>query len=129
MSRGRVTRRPALGINTQISWVYTNEPDSTADFYAGKLGFECLRDEGGARIFATAHGAAIGVCKVFGDRVVEPGGGMISLVVADVDDCYRQLIERGVDIRQPPHRLAQFGGYTFFVTDPNGYVIEFQQFV
>ena len=91
-------------IVAQISWVYTQELDSTADFYADKLGFKCLRAEDGARIFATANGAAIGICQAFEDRVVEPKGGMISLVIDDVDGCYRQLVERGVEIRQPPHR-------------------------
>ena len=109
--------------------MYTQELDSTADFYAAKLGLECIRDEGGARIFATADGAAIGVCRAFGDRVVEPRGGMISLVIDDVNGCFRRLSEAGVEIDRAPHRLEQFGIYTFFVRDPNGYVIEFQQFV
>ena len=118
-----------LGIERQISWVYTHELDTTAEFYADKIGLKCLRDEGGARIFATADNAAIGVCQAFAERVVEPRGGMISIVTDDVDAWYRQLLDRGVEIEQAPHRLEQFGIYSFFVTDPNGYVIEFQQFL
>jgi uncharacterized glyoxalase superfamily protein PhnB len=53
---------------------------------------------------------------------------MISIVSNDVDAWYRRLLDKGVDIVQPPHRLERFGICTFFVTDPNGYVIEFQQF-
>ena len=117
----------------QISWVYTQDLESTADFYADVLGLECIRDEGNARIFATAASAAIGVCSAFEDRafvnrVVEPKGGMISIVTDDVDAWYRRVIEKAVAVARPPHRLEQFGIYTFFVTDPNGYVIEFQQF-
>jgi len=123
-----LANRP-VKIIRQISWVYTHELNSTADFYAAKLGLECIRDQGSARIFATADGAAIGICQAFADRVVEPRGGMISLVTDDVDGCYRRLSEAGVEIDQAPHRLEQFGIYTFFVHDPNGYVIEFQQFV
>lgn len=115
-------------ITRQISWVYTQTLDSTADFYASQLGFECISDEGAARIFATASGAAIGVCEAFAERVVEPKGGMISIVTDDVDAWYARLVENGVEIEQPPHRLQQFGITTFFVQDPNGYVIEFQQF-
>ena len=118
----------AADIASQITWVYTYDLDSTADFYTNKLGFECLSDEGPARIYATAHGARIGICEAFADRVVEPKGGMISLVTDDVDGWYRHLVERGVEIDQAPHRLEQFGIYTFFVRDPNGYVLEFQQF-
>jgi predicted enzyme related to lactoylglutathione lyase len=115
-------------ISMQISWVYTQELDSTAEFYADVLGLECIRDEGDARIFATAVSAAIGVCSAFANRVVEPKGGMISIVTDDVDAWYRRITEKGVAVAGPPHRLEQFGIYTFFVTDPNGYVIEFQQF-
>ena len=119
----------SLQINGQISWVYTHDLDSTAEFYACLPGLDCVRDEGRARIFATAENAFIGVCEAFDDRVVEPKGGMISLLTDDVDDCYRQLIASGVAVEGPPHRLAQFGIYTFFLRDPNGYRIEFQQFV
>ena len=117
----------------QISWVYTHDLDSTVEFYAEALGLECIRDEGDARIFATATSAAIGVCGAFADpafvnRVVEPKGGMISIVTDDVDAWYRRLVEKGITVAGPPHRLEQFGIYTFFVSDPNGYVIEFQQF-
>ncbi|MCP4470728.1 MAG: VOC family protein [Gammaproteobacteria bacterium] len=116
------------GIVAQISWLYTEDLDTSASFYADVLGLECTRDEGGARVFATGENAGIGVCRVFADRVVEPRGGMISIVTSDVDAWYQRLVGQGVSITRPPHRLEQFGIYTFFVTDPNGYVIEFQQF-
>ena len=112
----------------QISWVYTQDLESTAEFYADALGLECIRDEGNARIFATATSAAIGVCCAFANRVVEPKGGMISIVTDNVDVWYQKITEKGVAVEGPPHRLEQFGIYTFFVTDPNGYHIEFQQF-
>jgi predicted enzyme related to lactoylglutathione lyase len=118
----------AAKISLQISWVYTQEFDSTANFYADGLGLKCIREGDGARLFATTANAAIGVCAVFGDRVVEPKGGMISIVTEDVDAWYRRLVDRGVTIAEPPQRFEGFGIYTFFVTDPNGYVIEFQQF-
>ena len=116
------------GIVAQISWLYTEDLDKSASFYADVLGLECIRDEGDARIFKTAENAGIGVCRAFAERVVEPRGGMISIVTNDVDAWYLRLLDKGVDIAQPPHRLEQFGIYTFFITDPNGYVIEFQQF-
>ena len=112
----------------QISWVYTEDLDTTVEFYADALGLECIRDEGDARIFATAASAAIGVCRAFENRVVEPKGGMISIVTDDVDAWYRKIIDKDVTVAGPPHRIEQFSIYTFFVTDPNGYVIEFQQF-
>jgi predicted enzyme related to lactoylglutathione lyase len=125
---GRNLDNSKTDISMQISWVYTRNLDSTAEFYADALGLECIRDEGAAWIFATAASAAIGVCCAFENRVVEPKGSMISIVTDDVDTWYRRLVEKGITVAGPPHRLEQFGIYTFFVTDPNGYVIEFQQF-
>ena len=114
-------------IQAQITWVYTEDLHQSERFYRDVLGLECIRDEGRARIFRTVGDAAIGVCEIFKDRVVEPKGGMISLVTDDVDAWYRKLKQAGIDA-EPPHRLEQFGIYTFFAKDPSGYVIEFQQF-
>ncbi len=121
-------RNPNSSILAQISWVYTGDLDATTRFYADVLGLDCIREAGGARIFATAEHAGIGVCQAFADRVIEPRGGMISIVTDDVDAWYRHLLGKGVEIAQPPRRLEQFAIYSFFVTDPNGYHIEFQQF-
>ncbi len=115
-------------ITRQIAWVYTRDIDSTAKFYTDCLGLECIREAGRARLFATTGETAIGVCEIFAERVVEPKGGMISLVTDDVDAWYRRLLERGANIEAPPRRLERFGIYSFFIRDPNGYVIEFQQF-
>lgn len=114
-------------IQAQITWVYTEDLHQSERFYRDVLGLECTRDEGKARIYRTAGDAAIGVCEIFEDRVVEPKGGMISLVTDDVDGWYQKLKQSGVEA-EPPHRLDQFGIFTFFVKDPSGYVIEFQQF-
>ena len=115
------------GIQTQINWVYTENLQQSEQFYRETLGLDCIRDEGKARIYRTTGDAAIGVCQTFGDRVVEPKGGMISLVTDDVDAWYRKLEQAGIEA-EPSHRLEQFGIYTFFAKDPSGYIIEFQQF-
>ena len=119
------TNKPS--IQTQITWVYTENLEASERFYRDILGLECIRDEGKARIFRTAGDAAIGVCEVFEDRVVEPKGSMISLVTDDVDSWYEKLMQARIE-SEPPHRLEQFGIYTFFARDPSGYIIEFQQF-
>ena len=116
------------GVTRQISWVYTEDLDSTAVFYAETLGLTCLRESGGARLYATSTNACIGLCQVFADRVVEPTGAMISLVTDDVDAWYQRLHARGADLVQAPERLERFGIYRFSLRDPNGYVIEIQQF-
>ena len=46
-----------------------------------------------------------------------------------VDVWYARLMEAGADVEGEPHVLAQFNIYACFVRDPNGYRIEFQQFL
>ena len=51
------------------------------------------------------------------------------LVSDDVDGWHARLTAAGAEIDGPPHVLEQFGIYTFFARDPNGYRIEFQKFL
>jgi predicted enzyme related to lactoylglutathione lyase len=118
-----------LNINSQITWVYTENLELTSSFYEKDLGFDLVRNEGSARIFRVCDTASIGVCMSFEDRIVEPRGGMITFVTDDVDKWYSRLSQQNIKVRGTPHRLEEFGIYTFFVEDPNGYVLEFQQFL
>jgi predicted enzyme related to lactoylglutathione lyase len=120
-------RKRKSDIDAQINWVYTSDLEAACTFYGRVLGLDCVRDQGRARVFATATNAFIGVCEAFDGRVVEPRGSLISLVVADVDAWYRRMLERKVDV-DPPRRLEAFGIYAFRLRAPDGYVIEFQQF-
>ena len=113
----------------QISWVYTSNLDDTAHFYGELLQLELFKDEGTARIYRTSESGYIGVCRIFADRVVQPAGGMITLLDEDVDQRYRLLKARGVRLSGPPEVLDAFDIYSFFAYDPNDYVIEFQKFL
>ena len=116
------------GIQLHISWIYTQDIDLTSKFFRDLMRFECLRETADTCLFRTTRNSAIGVCRVFGDRVVEPKGGMISLVTADVDALHARLLNNGAHIDEAPQRLERFGIYRFALRDPNGYVIEIQQF-
>ncbi|SHI39365.1 Catechol 2,3-dioxygenase [Shimia gijangensis] len=120
------------GIQGQITWVYTHDLETSAGFYRDMLRLPVSRDAGTAVIFETTPNAFVGVCEVFGDRTVEPEGGMITFLVDtkdQVDDRFAQLKARGVALGKAPQELDQFGIYSFFCTDPNGYVIEIQTFL
>ena len=117
------------GFDGQITWVYCNDLDTTCAFYADDLGLTLWRDAGAARIYRITDGALIGVCQTFEDRVIEPRGGMITLLTDDVDGWYARLKSRGAELRGTPADLPQFGIYSFFCKDPNGYVIEIQRFL
>ena len=112
-----------------ITWVYTEDLAETAQFYGEVLGLTLDRDAGAAQIFRAGPNALIGVCRAFEDRVVEPKGGMITLLTDDVDSWYDRVVARGGQVLGPPERMDRFGIYSFFVPDPNGYVIEVQTFL
>ena len=96
----------ALEIKQQISWVYTDDLDGTCNYYGNTLGLELARDEGSARIFRTGEKASIGVCLAFEGRVVQPAGGIITLVTDDVDEWYAMLRGKG---RRSPRPAASPG--------------------
>ena len=119
-------------ISGQIAWVYTEDLATSVRFYRDALGLAVWRDAGSAMVFETGPASYLGVCQVFDERVVQPEGGMITLLSDDVDGVdawYARLRAKGVEIAHPPERLKQFGIYSFFCTDPNGYVIEIQSFL
>jgi len=118
-----------LQIDQQITWVYAHDLEATCRFYGEVLGLPMTLDEGTARIFAAGGGAYIGVCEAFGGRVVEPRGGMITLVTDDVDAWYARLTDAGATTKGPPERHEAFNIYAFLAEDPNGYLIEFQEFL
>lgn len=120
---------PPGRVTDQITWVYTENLATSVAFYEDILGLAVLRDAGTARIYRTGPGAAIGVCETFADRVVEPKGGMVTLITDDVDGWYAALAGQGADLLGPPEIMARFGIYSFFVRDPNGYLIEIQTFL
>jgi catechol 2,3-dioxygenase-like lactoylglutathione lyase family enzyme len=113
----------------QIAWVYCEDLAITSAFYSNVLGLELWRDAGTAQIFRSAPGAMIGVCRVFEGREVLPAGGMITLLISDVDERYELLKSRGARLLSAPEKLEHFGIYSFFCEDPNGYVIEIQRFL
>jgi len=113
----------------QITWVYTRDLEAAERFYGGQLALREVYRTEAARIYACGPSAHIGVCREFDDRVVEPKGGMITLLTDDVDGWYAHLQAAGVPMLGPPERHARFAIYSFFALDPEGYRIEFQKFL
>ncbi|MDU8927714.1 VOC family protein [Alisedimentitalea sp. MJ-SS2] len=111
-----------------ITWVYCDDLETTCSFYGETLGLPLWRDAGAARIYRV-EGGMIGVCRAFKDRVIEPRGSMITLLTDNVDQIYARLVQQDAAVDGPPEVLEQFGIYSFFCRDPNGYFIEVQKFL
>lgn len=112
-----------------ITWFYAEDLDETCRFYEDALGLEQVFDEGQARIFRAGPNVFIGICLVWGDRKIETDGAMFTFVTDEVDAWYERLKAHGARIEGAPDLLEPFRIYTLFVRDPNGYRLEFQQFL
>lgn len=116
----------------QVTWVYTNDLDGTARFYAETLGFDMVLDQGLCRIFRAAPHAFVGVCQVRPGRWVEPKGVVVTFVLPApdaVDAWHAKLVANGAKPEGPPFHSETFNVRAFFLLDPNGYRLEFQAFL
>ena len=112
-----------------IVWVYTGDLDGTCAFYGERLGLPLAFDQGLCRLFRWSPTSFIGVCQVRPGRHVEPKGVVITFVTPDVDDWHRHVVARGIVPEKPPSLSEKFNVYSFFLRDPNGYLLEFQTFL
>jgi len=98
----------------QVTWVYTEDLDDTAGFYAGVVGLTQVFDQGTCRIFQVTPTSFLGVCRARPGRQVEPRGVVITFVCPDtagVDEWHRRLAEAGADLLGAPERHDDFNVY------------------
>lgn len=91
------------GLGFEIDWVHRFEP--------GFLVFMQLT-RSGQTIFLTEHS---GDCQV---------GGAAYFVVPDVDECYRECVSRGVNVKSPPNDMP-WGPREMVIKDPDGNSLRF----
>lgn len=115
-------------ISQQITFFYTEDLESTANFYEEVMGLKLALDQGVCRIYLTAPGAFLGFCQrieVQSDHL----NVIFTLVTRDVDGWFEYLQQKGVVIEKEPVFNPRFNIYHFFLRDPNGYLIEVQHFL
>lgn len=117
-----------LPIDAQITFVYTDDLESSARFYESVLGLPLAVDQGSCRIYRVLESKAyIGVCQ--GEAApADKSGLIITLVTSDVDGWHRRIAARGWECEHPPRRNETYKIYHFFLRDPSGYRIEIQRF-
>ena len=116
-----------LPLNQQITFLYTPDLVTTAQFYEEILGLDLALDQETCRIYYTAPQAYLGICQR-ADAEIDPGNIIFTLVTPDVDGWYQMLVEKGVFFERPPALNPQYQIYHCFLRDPNGYLIEIQRF-
>jgi catechol 2,3-dioxygenase-like lactoylglutathione lyase family enzyme len=115
----------------QVTFVYTRDLEAATRFYEGALGLRLALDQGACRIYHTAPGAFLGVCRSegMGERAAEDAPVILTLVTQDVDGWYARLVAQGVASVKPPQHNQQYNIYHCFLRDPEGYLIEIQRFL
>ena len=117
-----------LSVDSQITFLYTDDLARAAQFYEGALGLKLALDQGGCRIYRVSDGRAyIGVCQA-ADAPVEPASIIFTLVTPDVDGWYERISGQGWECEHAPRYNEVYDIYHFFVRDPAGYRIEIQRF-
>lgn len=101
----------------------------TQEFYSCVVGISVHRKMDNSIIFDSGYGY-LGFCKYSDDRPMA-NGVCISFNAQsreDVDCHYHRIIQqRPQCIMQPPKQHENFPVYSFFMKDPNGYLVEIQK--
>lgn len=120
-----LTRPP---IAQQVTFLHTADLEKTAVFYEETLNLRLALDQGVCRIYTTGGGAFLGFCEHL-EAPQNPEGIILTLVTHAVDEWHSYLEERGVTFEKAPTHNEKFDIYHCFLRDPNGYLIEIQQFL
>lgn len=115
---------------TSIPVLHVSSSQVAHEFYCERLGFECKFayriDEGKSDPCYQGFcrdDAWIHVSSFSGDAVV---GGVVYLIVDNVDDVFASLVENGVDVDLEPTDQS-WGNREAYVKDPDGNCIRFIQ--
>ena len=119
-------------IDSQITFIYTQDLITSADFYERIMGLPLWLDQTTCRIYRLTNSAFLGVCQVSelskGNFISPPSNLIITIVTQQVDEWYQILSARGVIFDAPPSYNPRYRIYHCFLKDPNGYLIEIQRF-
>ena len=130
---GSTTSRPArLGIKATVLWLYSNDVKAMSRFYEDSMGFGVTVDQGWTLIHATSPSGFIG--PVDGAKGMhtwtQEKAVMVSLFTTDLEAWFAHLKNQSAfELREEGIvEETRAGAWVFVGTDPDGYLIEFDEF-
>jgi catechol 2,3-dioxygenase-like lactoylglutathione lyase family enzyme len=111
----------------QVTFFYTKNLATTAKFYEEVIGLPLALDQGSCRIYRVSKDGFLGFCERA--TPTEPTGVIFTLVTSEVDAWYAKLQAKGVQFDKPPQLNPDYNIYHCFLRDPNGYLLEIQEFL
>lgn len=115
-------------VEQQVTFLYTPDLAKTAHFYETMMGLDLVLDQGSCRIYRVSRDGFLGFCER-ATAPEQPQGIIFTLATQAVDAWYRYLTEQGIVFEKKPIFNPDYNIYHCFVRDPNGYLIEIQQFL
>ena len=114
----------------QITFIRVDDLGVSREFYEEMMGFSLVLDQGKCRIVEIAEGGGgcLGYCAAEG-RSKESQGVILTFVTPDVAGWYDYLTTKDVELLGEPKLNRTFGIYHFFFKDPDGHLLEIQNFL
>lgn len=129
VSKENMNQRDIIGNN---AFLYYKNYDEATNFYGDILGFKNVFEfPDFATIFQTTGSTFITVVNDNGRGMHssdEPKTIAIALVTDQLDGWYQYALSQDLNIKNPPKPLADNPHHAFLVTDPGGYILEFEHF-
>ncbi|MBL4602556.1 MAG: VOC family protein [Emcibacteraceae bacterium] len=123
--------RDIIGNN---AFLYYRNYDEAVNFYGNSMGFKNVFEfPGFAIIYQTSPTTFITLVNDDGSgrgmhSADEPKTIAIALLTDQVEEWYAYAVSQNMDIRNPPKPLGDSPHNGFLVTDPGGYILEFEYF-
>jgi catechol 2,3-dioxygenase-like lactoylglutathione lyase family enzyme len=120
-------------IDSQITFLYTHDLVITAHFYEDIMGLQLKLDQGTCRIYQISLDSYLGFCQRADSSPSSVESDLppviLTIVTSHVDEWHQYLLERNVQLEESPATNHDYNIYHFFLRDPNGYLLEIQQFL
>lgn len=116
----------ASGLRSSVVFFPAGDLKAIIDFYCTTLGFAIYHQTPQSVIVDTGYGY-LGFVS-YDDKRPMATGVCISLNCASREEVSRiyNSIKQTYPVSSPPQRHTEFPVYSFFMSDPNGYLLEFQ---
>ncbi|MFX0020064.1 MAG: VOC family protein, partial [Candidatus Hermodarchaeota archaeon] len=90
-----------------ITFLGTVDIKKTSEFYQNGLGLELYKDQGLCKIFHISKESKLGFCSYM-PVIFKGKSPILTLVVKNVDEIYHRLINKGIEIPNPPKINSKF---------------------
>ena len=115
-------------IEQQVSFFFARDLAATAKFYEQVLELPLVLDQGSCRIYRVSEDSFLGFCER-AEAPENPQGMIITFATRAVDQWYQFLQSKGVVFEKAPAKNPTYNIYHCFLRDPNGYLLEIQEFL